>query len=149
MGLAPPRAGWRPEPLGQCYHTPAALSLAPHGNAMGKAARESHVVGVGTTHASLMGSGDWDVASCPRPWMHLKLQEEHGSKIQGGSYRVGFCHELQILRTDPGSIPTPVLPPWQPGGFVHQECQWAWASQADGILAWKTLSQWASLRGTL
>ena len=44
MGLAPPRAGWRPEPLGQCYHTPAALSLAPHGNAMGKAARESHVV---------------------------------------------------------------------------------------------------------
>ena len=92
---------------------------------MGKAARESCVAGVGTTHASLMGSGGWDAASCPRPWMHLKLQREHGSKIRGGSYRVGFRHELQILRADPGSIPTPVLPCRRPGSFVHQECQWA------------------------
>ena len=83
--------------LASATHTPAALSLAPHGNAVGKAARESHAVGVGTTHASLMGSGDWDVASCPRPWMHLKLQEEHGSKIQGGSYRVGFCLQVVLV----------------------------------------------------
>lgn len=39
--------------------------------------------------------------------------------------RAGFCHELQILRTNPGSIPTPILPPQQPGGSVHQERQWA------------------------